>query len=121
MKRIPLLTGLIGSLSALAHAQSAIDLAPVTINDENIAEPTGLNLEQQPSSASHLGLTLRETPASIAVANRADIERRGAQNFQDAANALPGVNASAPPGFGGFISYRGFTSSGWSAYPGLGS
>ncbi len=111
MKRITLLVGLIGSLPALAHAQSAIDLAPVTINDETMTDATGLDLEQQPSSASHLGLTLRETPASIAVANRADIERRGAQNFQDAANALPGVNASAPPGFGGFISYRGFTSS----------
>lgn len=36
------------------------------------------------------------------------MERIGARNFQDAANALPGVNASAPPGWGGYVSYRGF-------------
>jgi hypothetical protein len=45
--------------------------------------------------ASRLGLSVRDTPAS-AVANRNDIERHGAQNFEDAANTLPG-NASAPP------------------------
>jgi iron complex outermembrane receptor protein len=110
MKRIPLLAGLIGSLPVFAHAQTALDLAPITVNGEE--QPTqGLDLEQQAASATRLGLSLRQTPASIAVANRADIERRGAQNFQDVANTLPGVNASAPPGFGGFISYRGFTSS----------
>lgn len=110
MKRIPLLAGLIGSLPAFAHAQTALDLAPITVNGEEQPTP-GLDLEQQAASATRLGLSLRQTPASIAVANRADIERRGAQNFQDVANTLPGVNASAPPGFGGFISYRGFTSS----------
>jgi iron complex outermembrane receptor protein len=110
MKRIPLLAGLIGSISPFAHAQTPIDLAPVTVTGEE--QPNaGLDLEQQAASATRLGLSLRQTPASIAVANRSDIERHGAQNFQDAANALPGVNASAPPGFGGFISYRGFTSS----------
>jgi iron complex outermembrane receptor protein len=49
--------------------------------------------------ASRLGLSVRDTPASVAVANRNDIERHGAQNFEDAANARD--NASAPHGFGG--------------------
>ncbi|QLL15892.1 TonB-dependent receptor [Pseudomonas chlororaphis] len=110
MKHIPLLASLCGCLSVSAWAQSSVDLAPITIDGEQPVEP-GLALDQSSGMASRLGLSLRETPASVAVANRNDIERRGAQNFQDAANSLPGVNASAPPGFGGFVSYRGFTNS----------
>ncbi|BCQ61581.1 hypothetical protein PBOI14_33310 [Pseudomonas sp. Boi14] len=91
--------------------QPSLELAPTTIGaDEADAEP-GLNLDQSSGMASRLGLSLRETPASVAVASRQDLERSGARTFQEAANALPGVNASAPPGFGGFVSYRGFTSS----------
>ncbi|MET1067250.1 MAG: Plug domain-containing protein, partial [Pseudomonas prosekii] len=114
MKHIPLLASLFGclplSLCASAWAQTSIDLAPITIDGETNAEP-GLSLDQSSGMASRLGLSVRDTPASVAIANRNDIERHGAQNFQDAANTLPGVNASAPPGFGGFVSYRGFTSS----------
>lgn len=110
MKHIPLLASLCGCLSVSAWAQTAVELAPLTIVGEQNAEP-GLDLDQPSGVASRLGLSVRETPASVSIANRADIERHGAQNFQDAANTLPGVNASAPPGFGGFVSYRGFTSS----------
>ncbi len=105
----PLLASLCGCLSVNAWAQSTVDLAPITIDGEATTEP-GLSLDQSSGMASRLGLSVRETPASVAIANRHDIERHGAQNFQDAANTLPGVNASAPPGFGGFVSYRGFTS-----------
>ncbi|AIS13469.1 TonB-dependent receptor [Pseudomonas chlororaphis subsp. aurantiaca] len=110
MKHIPLLASLCGCLSVSAWAQSSVDLAPITIDGDQPVEP-GLALDQSSGMASRLGLSVRETPASVAVANRNDIERRGAQNFQDAANTLPGVNASAPPGFGGFVSYRGFSNS----------
>lgn len=101
MKHIPLLASLFGclplSLCASAWAQTSIDLAPITIDGETNAEP-GLSLDQSSGMASRLGLSVRDTPASVAIANRNDIERHGAQNFQDAANTLPGVNASAPPG-----------------------
>lgn len=111
MKLFPLLAGLFGCLSATTWAQTAIELAPTTIGGAEPQFTPGLSLDQSSGMASRLGLSVRETPASIAVANRHDLERHGAQNFQDAANTLPGVNASAPPGFGGFVSYRGFTSS----------
>nr|BFD41537.1 TonB-dependent receptor [Pseudomonas sp. FFPRI_1] len=111
MKHLPLLASLLGCLSVNAWGQAGLELAPTTIGAEEPDAEPGLSLEQSSGMASRLGLSLRETPASVAVANRQDIERRGAQTFQDAANTLPGVNASAPPGFGGFISYRGFTSS----------
>jgi len=111
MKHLPLLASLLGCLSINAWGQPSLELAPTTIGaDEADAEP-GLNLDQSSGMASRLGLSLRETPASVAVASRQDLERSGARTFQEAANALPGVNASAPPGFGGFVSYRGFTSS----------
>ena len=110
MKHLPLLAGLFGCLSANAWAQASLDLAPITIDGEQEAEP-GLALDQAGGIASRLGLSLRQTPASVAVANRSDMQRHGARTFQDAANSLPGVNASAPPGFGGFVSYRGFSNS----------
>ncbi|MDE2037442.1 MAG: Plug domain-containing protein, partial [Pseudomonas sp.] len=107
MKHLPLLAGLFGCLPVSTWA---IELATTTIEGEQTGD-AGLALDQSSGMASRLGLSVRETPASISIANRNDIERRGAKTFQDAANTLPGVNASAPPGFGGFISYRGFTSS----------
>ncbi|KWU47924.1 TonB-dependent receptor [Pseudomonas palleroniana] len=107
MKHLPLLAGLFGCLPVCGWA---LELAPTTIDGEQSTEP-GLALDQPSGMASRLGLSVRETPASVAIANRNDIERHGAKTFRDAANTLPGVNASAPPGFGGFVSYRGFTSS----------
>lgn len=107
MKHLPLLAGLFGCLPVCGWA---LELAPTTIDGEQTSEP-GLALDQSSGTASRLGLSVRETPASVAIANRNDIERHGAKTFRDAANTLPGVNASAPPGFGGFVSYRGFTSS----------
>ncbi|MBI6955330.1 TonB-dependent receptor [Pseudomonas sp. CCOS 191] len=71
-------------------------------------EATTLDLDRPIESGSRLNLSARENPASVSVADRKTMERIGARNFQDAANALPGVNASAPPGWGGYVSYRGF-------------
>lgn len=111
MKLLSLFAGLFGCACAPVWAQTSINLAPTTIDADEQETLPGLSLDQSSGMASRLGLSVRETPASVAVANRNDIERHGAQNFQDAANTLPGVNASAPPGLGGFVSYRGFTSS----------
>lgn len=72
--------------------------------------PAGPRSRRQRRRRSRLGLSLRETPGSVSVANRASFERRGLRSTQDIANSLPGVNASAPPGFGGFVTYRGFSS-----------
>ncbi|WP_122315265.1 TonB-dependent siderophore receptor [Pseudomonas cichorii] len=72
-------------------------------------EPSGLILDQPIKTGSRLGLTARETPASVSVADRSIIESRGAKNTQDVINSMAGVNASANPGYGGYVSYRGFT------------
>lgn len=88
------------------------DHPPLTLPGASVSaeqeENAGLQLDESADTGSRLGLSLRENPASVSVADRARIERLGARDFQDVANALPGVNASAPPGWGGYVAYRGF-------------
>ncbi|MBM0142112.1 TonB-dependent receptor [Pseudomonas cannabina] len=110
MFRMTTLALLVGS-SPLAWAQDdSLKLPDIKIST-SAAEPveaTALNLDETIESGSRLTLSARENPASVSVADRQTMERIGARNFQDAANALPGVNASAPPGWGGYVAYRGF-------------
>lgn len=72
-------------------------------------QPSGLSLDQPIKTGSRLGLSARETPASVSVADRSMIEARGARDTQEVINAMTGINASANPGYGGFVTYRGFT------------
>lgn len=109
MFRATALVLLTGS-ATLAWAQDNAVTLPadtVTATAAN-ADDTGLDLDRPIQSGSRLDLNARENPASVSVADRPMMERIGARNFQDAANALPGVNASAPPGWGGYVAYRGF-------------
>lgn len=97
------------STSAIAWADHApLKLDALTIEGER-EKPSGLTLDQPIKTGSRLGLTARETPASVSVSDRTIIEERGAKDTQDVINAMTGVNASANPGYGGFVSYRGFT------------
>ena len=63
------------------------------------------------ASGSRLGMTVRETPASVSVVDRATIEARGAGDTQQILKGVPGVTTSSPPGSAGFVSYRGFSGS----------
>lgn len=99
------------SASGLALADHApLELPSTTITGTE-AQSSGLNLDQPISTGSRLGLTPRENPASVSVADSVKIERIGARDFQEIANSLPGVNAAAPPGHGGNVAYRGFNGS----------
>ena len=108
MKDFSLPLALLASFCTPAFA----DHPPLTLPGASVSaeqeENTGLQLDDTADTGSRLGLTLRENPASVSVADRARIERLGARDFQEVANALPGVNASAPPGWGGYVAYRGF-------------
>jgi iron complex outermembrane receptor protein len=68
-----------------------------------------LDLDTPSVTGSRLGLTPRETPASVTVVDRATIEARGAQDTQEILRAIPGVTAHSAPGNIG-VSYRGFGS-----------
>lgn len=68
-----------------------------------------LTLDTISDTGSRLGLTPRETPASVTVIDRKLIEVRGAQDTQEILRAIPGVTAHNAPGNIG-VSYRGFGS-----------
>lgn len=110
MFRMTTLALLIGSATCTWAQDDTLTLpaSNVTATADQPKEANGLDLDRPIESGSRLNLSARENPASVSVADRKTMERIGARNFQDAANALPGVNASAPPGWGGYVSYRGF-------------
>lgn len=104
-------TSLVLLMSTCSYAwagASPVELTATTIDGEREA-PSGVQLDEPIQTGSRLGLTARQTPASVSVSDRRVIEERGAKDTQDVLNAMTGINASANPGYGGFVSYRGFT------------
>ncbi|EJT82732.1 TonB-dependent siderophore receptor [Pseudomonas putida S11] len=99
---------LMGTCNVAWADAAPVELSATTIDGERDA-PSGVQLDEPIRTGSRLGLTARETPASVSVSDRRLIEERGAKDSQDVINAMTGVNASANPGFGGFVAYRGFT------------
>ena len=83
-------------------------LQSVQVVDTAPAPNGRLNLDTPVETGSRLGLSPRETPASVTVVDRATIEARGAQDTQEILRAIPGVTAHNAPGSMS-ASYRGFT------------
>lgn len=82
-------------------------LSPITVSSE---QPSTLNRPAQAGST--LNLTPRETPASIDVIERSQIEARGDNSVTDAITRAGGISAMGHPGNGGSsLSSRGFTDS----------
>jgi len=110
MFRMTTLALLVGSASCAWAQDDTLTLPTSTVSAtaDEAKQATSLDLDRPIDSGSNLNLSARENPASVSVADRKTMERIGARTFQDAANALPGVNASAPPGWGGYVAYRGF-------------
>jgi iron complex outermembrane receptor protein len=109
-----LIATVVGSLfSGLAWSQSSADqvFKTVTITaSQNNASDT-LPLDETNVTGSRLGLTPRETPASVSIVNRETIEKRGAADTQEILTSVPGITAASPPGSAGSVFYRGFGSS----------
>lgn len=101
-------TALLCALSFSALADDALTLPELHIS-ERARTPDGMQLDTPSHTGSHLGLTPRETPASISLVNRQQIEQRGARTTQDMLAGVPGLNAASPPGSAGSVSYRGFS------------
>lgn len=104
---------LLVSSTPLALAQDdALKLPDSTVSAQardSQSAPSGVRLNQPIRTGSRLDLTAREIPSSVSVTDREVIEARGARDTQEVINAMTGINASANPGYGGFVSYRGFT------------
>ncbi|WP_179584463.1 TonB-dependent receptor [Pigmentiphaga litoralis] len=108
---------LLGGTSAPGLVQAQAAESPATLStitvEADAPAPAGLgnlNLDKPSDTASRLGLTPRETPASVTVVDRDAIELRGALDTQEILRAVPGITAHSAPGNIG-VSYRGFNSS----------
>lgn len=109
-----LLLGLLasGSAHALTTDPAIETLTPATVYGDGHTDPAPngpINLDARDSTGSRLGLTLRETPATVTVISREQIEARGSLNTQEIARGIPGVDNASPPGNAGAVSYRGFS------------
>ncbi|MBL8297839.1 MAG: TonB-dependent siderophore receptor [Rhodanobacteraceae bacterium] len=66
-------------------------------------------LDAPAETASRLGLSARETPASVDLLTQEDMQARGARSTNEAVLAAPGVTAANLPSAPGSLSLRGFT------------
>lgn len=103
----PLSLAILLAFSGSALAETAALLGEVEVRANVLGE--ALDLEQKHQTGSRLGLTVKETPASVTVLDRETLERRGLDTTQEALKSVPGVTASSAPGSPGAVFYRGFS------------
>jgi len=86
---------------------------PAPVMPPIASEParTPLNTNTVAASASRLGLTPRETPASVEVIDQQTMQERGVRTTAEAANAATGVQSIDQAGAPANFSMRGFTGS----------
>jgi iron complex outermembrane receptor protein len=94
---------------AAGEASAPRELAEVVVSAEST---TGLSLDARPRTGTSLGLTARETPATIDVLTQRQIQDLGARTTEEALNRTPGVSASNNATSPGALSLRGFTGAG---------
>jgi iron complex outermembrane receptor protein len=85
------------------------ELAEVVVDAEAAA---GLSLDSRSRTGSSLGLTARETPATLDVLTQRQIQDLGARTTDETLNRAPGVSAASNATSPGALSLRGFTGAG---------
>ncbi|TWB39093.1 iron complex outermembrane receptor protein [Nitrospirillum pindoramense] len=93
--------------SGFAHAQEAAADQPVDVITITAAKTR--SLEQFTPTASRLGLSARETPATLDVIDSDQMIGRGFATVEQAADSLPGVTSGGSPGDPSSFAMRGFT------------
>lgn len=92
-----------------SYAQQAnAELGTVTI--EGSRDANSLHLEESSGTASRLGLSVRETPASVEILSQDAMQQRGARTFSEALRGMAGLSGGGPPSSPTTLSTRGFTS-----------
>lgn len=82
---------------------------PVTPATTSTTAATPLNGNTVATSASRLGLTVRQIPASIDIVNQQQIQEQGYRTTTDTAQGAVGVTAADAPGAAANFSMRGFS------------
>lgn len=110
------------SLIALAVSQSinaaesvndegATTLPEITITATKTEANARLPLDVPATTGSRLGITPRETAASINIVDRETIDARGFRDTLEVVTAAPGITQHESQGSGGVLSKRGFSGS----------
>lgn len=92
----------------LAAAPALAEDADAQSERDTIVITGERDLETPADVAGRLGLTVRETPATVDVLTQADLQLQGARNAIEAMNSAPGVASGNLPGSIGSVSMRGF-------------
>lgn len=106
--RLPVTIAAIFAAAAPAIAIAQNRLPEVRVEEARTAP---LNSDAPADSASRLGLTAREIPATVEVIDQDTIRTRGYRSVTDAAQGAVGVTAGDAPGEPAGFSMRGFSNS----------
>ena len=88
-----------------------VEVPVVEVRDQAIKSAgTGtLHLEQASPSASRLGLSIREIPATVEIVDQTLLQERGLRTISEAVEGTTGVTVGDSPGNPANFSMRGFT------------
>ena len=92
-------------LTTAAQAQTTLKQVEVRESQQDLSP----NLTEKTGAASRLGLSIKETPASVEVITQEQLEQRGARTFEEALRGGVGMSAGGNPGSPSIGSTRGFT------------
>ena len=99
----------LAATAAAAIAAQAQEATPSSTVDAVTVTGRVRSLEQFTPTSSRLGLSSRDTPATLDVVSAETITTRGYVTVEQAANSLPGVTSGGSPGDPASFSMRGFT------------
>ncbi|HEY0288090.1 MAG TPA: TonB-dependent receptor [Pseudomonas sp.] len=91
-------------------AEQTVNLAPLQVTGDALSEVEDpLHLESQNSTGSRLGLTARETPATVETKTQQDMQVKGLRTTKEAFSDITGATVGNVPGNPAVLSMRGFS------------
>lgn len=91
------------SAAPVAATSEIVELSTITV--EGDANPSAI----RNGTGSLVGLTPRETPATVNIVTQRDIQEKGLRTLIETFNSVPGVTAGNLPGEPAVVSMRGFS------------
>jgi iron complex outermembrane receptor protein len=110
VEKFAILLGALGLLYGPSVC-AQVNSLPTVVVTEDAFRTGAINLDDVSSTASHLNLTSRETPAAVYLIDRPTFFSRGDRTTQEILRNVPGITATTKPDIGGSLSYRGFSGS----------